>query len=179
MSGCREDDGAPVNVTDEKSLTLRLEEILNQSELPGLTVGIVKKGTAVYQRSFGVQDIEENIAYTNQTIQPIASISKSFIGVAVVKCIELGYFTLDTLINDILSEDLVNPKKPSAKILVKHLVNHTSGLVDVEDTYLSSYYILNGQSTTSAGAEMFQDFGITQREPKTLEEFITLYQLQW
>lgn len=175
MSGCREDDGDPVNVTDEKSLTLRLEEILNQSELPGLTVGIVKKGSAVYQRSFGVQDIEENIAYTNQTIQPIASISKSFIGVAVVKCIELGYFTLDTPINDILSEKLVNPKNPSAVILIKHLVNHTSGLVDTEDIYLSSYYILNGQSMSSAGAEMFHDYGITQREPKALEEFIAAY----
>ncbi|ELR70247.1 beta-lactamase [Fulvivirga imtechensis AK7] len=175
MSGCREDDGDPVNVTDEKSLTRRLEDIINHSDLPGLTVGIVKNGTAVYQRSFGVQNMEENIAYTNQTIQPIASISKSFIGVAVVKCIELGYFTLDTPINDILTEDLVNPKNPSAEILVKHLVNHTSGLVDTDDIYLTSYYILNDQSMSSAGAEMFQDYGVTQREPKTLEEFITAY----
>ncbi|GAA0195574.1 serine hydrolase domain-containing protein [Fulvivirga kasyanovii] len=175
MSGCREDDGDSVIVTDEKSLTQRLEDILSQSNFPGLSVGIVKNGTPVYQRSFGFKNIEENVAYTNQTIQPIASISKSFIGVAVVKCIELGYFTLDTPINDILYEDLVNPKNPSAEILVRHLVNHTSGIVDTEEFYISSYYILSGQNMSSAGAQMFQAYGITQREPRTLEEFITSY----
>lgn len=87
----------------------------------------------------------------------------------------MGYFDLDIPINDTLVNDLVNPKKPSAESLIKHLVNHTSGLVDEDDMYLESYYILAGENTASASSQLLQDFGIVQRTPKTLSELINSY----
>ncbi len=173
LSGCAKDDS--LNITDEESLTKRLEQILNKSKLPGFTVGIVEDGSPIYQKSFGFQNVENGIPYSNQTLQPIGSISKTFIGVATVKAIQLGLFTLETPINTILSNPLINPKNPSSEILIKHLVNHTSGLINPINTYAPSYYILEGENTATNGANYLQGFGITQREPKTLSQFINAY----
>ncbi|WP_027076411.1 serine hydrolase domain-containing protein [Maribacter antarcticus] len=175
ISSCSKDNDNSINVTSEESLTQRLQQIFEQSDLPGFTVGLVNNGNAVYQNSFGFQDIENNIEYSNQTLQPIGSISKTFIGVAVVKAIELGYFNLETPINDILTEPLINPKNPLAEIRIRHLVNHTSGLINPVSTYALSYYILMGENTASDGAQILQNYGITQRNPKTLAQFIDAY----
>jgi CubicO group peptidase (beta-lactamase class C family) len=175
LPGCEKDDDNPIIVTDAESLTMRLNQILEESEFPGFTIGIVKDGNAAYQKSFGFRNIENNIYYTNQTIQPIGSVSKTFIAAAVVKSIELGYFTLETPINDILSEPIVNPLNPSAEVRVKHLVSHSSGLIDMEETLNKSYYILSNQNTSTPGAQLMQFFGIVQRTPKSLKEFIKAY----
>lgn len=171
-----DDDITPkgIEVVDETTLTLKLQEIFKKSDFPGFTIGIAKNGNSVYQKSFGLQNIEKNIPYTNQTIQPIASLSKTFIGVALVKGIELGYFDLETPINKLLETPIINPKNKTAEIKIKHLVNHTSGLSD-NDNNLNSYYILKGESSSSAGTKLLQQYGVIERTPKTLEEFIKAY----
>ncbi|MDY8135645.1 serine hydrolase domain-containing protein [Aquimarina sp. 2201CG5-10] len=175
FSSCSNDDDSIVNVTNEESLTKRLNQILVNSNFPGFTIGVIKDGENTYQESFGFQNLENKDSYSNQTLQPIGSISKTFIGVATVKAIQLGYFTLDTPINNILSEPILNPKNPSSIIRIKHLVNHTSGLIDEDQTYLESYYILENQTISPDANQLMQNFGITQRTPKTLEEFIKAY----
>lgn len=164
-----------IDVVGEERLNQELTRIAEESDLPGFTIGVIKEGQIAYQKSFGFQNLENNLPYNNQTIQPIGSISKTFIGAATARAIELGLFTLESPINDLLNMPLVNPNQPNAVIKVKHLVNHTSGLIDNDDAYLLSYYILPGEDNRTTGAQIFESFGITQRNPKTLEEFIKAY----
>ena len=178
LISCSDDEEPAVKAGDETSLTERLEEIQLNSRFPGFTVGIVTGGKAAYQESFGFQDIQSQMAYTNQTIQPLGSISKTFIGIATVKAIELGLFTMETPINDILQMDLINPKNTTGVIRVKHLVNHTSGLVNPDETYIPSYYILPGENTGTVGADYLNDLGVSQRDHKSLAEFISNYYYQ-
>jgi CubicO group peptidase (beta-lactamase class C family) len=70
---------------------------------------------------------------------PIASISKTFIGLALMKAVDQGYFTLETNINEILPFKVINPAYPKSIIRIKHLVTHTSGLVDNDSIYKLSY----------------------------------------
>lgn len=91
LANCKNDDDDSLMNSNEENLTQQLEQIIEQSNFPGFTIGIVKNGNATYQKSFGFQNLEESTSYTNQTIQPIGSISKTFIGMATVKAIELGY----------------------------------------------------------------------------------------
>jgi CubicO group peptidase (beta-lactamase class C family) len=159
-------------------LTAALTAIHTGSDAPGFGVSVVKDDVVLYQQSFGRADIANDRPYTNQTIQPIGSISKTFVAAAVVKAIEQGYFTLDTDINDVLPLPIINPKRPDDIIRVRHLVTHTSGLLDEENTYIRAYHILPGEDMSSPGAQFLQStFGTEQRTTSPLEDFLAAYYL--
>ena len=177
---CEKDDPTPSEpstpLTTEEKLNAALEKVISETEVPGFSLAIVKNGTMAFQESFGYADLEAKIPYTNQTTQPLGSISKTFIGAAVVKAVEEGYFTLDTEINDLLPFEIKNPKAPESKIKVRHLVTHTSGLLDEEDSYNAAYYILPGENIQSDGAQlMINLMGADQRTGLSLASFLMAY----
>ncbi len=179
---CDDDDDKIIQTTDittTAELTSVLNEIYNDSKAPGFAVSVVKNEEVIFQKSFGKADLNANKSYTNQTTQPIGSISKTFVAAAIVKAIEQGHFTLETNINDILPVEVINPKQPNAVIQVKHLVTHTSGLVDNYEAYFQAYHILPGEDLSTAGAQLLLNaFGIQQRESLPLEEFLAEYYLE-
>ncbi|RTE53847.1 class A beta-lactamase-related serine hydrolase [Arenibacter aquaticus] len=178
------DDGIgisePSSIKNTNDLDAYLGELVQTTAVPGMAISIVKGNSIVYQKSFGYANIQNQLAYTNETINSIASVSKTFVGAAVAKAIEQGYFTLETEINDILPIDVVNPKQPNGTIKIKHLVTHTSGLLDVPEVYLAyNYHILPEEDIATAGADLLMnEIGIEQRESYSLEEFLSAYFLE-
>ncbi|WP_375561989.1 serine hydrolase domain-containing protein [Bernardetia sp. OM2101] len=173
--GCTEDENI-TPITSNEELTDYLQEVYEGSQLPAFSLAIVKNGEITYQNSFGHKNNENNEIYTNQTLQPIASISKTVLGVATVKAIELGYFDLETDINSILPNPIINPNNPNDIIKIRHLVTHTSSLLDVSEAYFDAYYIQNGENMNTEGAVLLQNFmGIEQRNKKSLESLISNY----
>ena len=178
------DDGAtipePSSIISAADLNAYLGELVQTNTMPGLAISIVKGNNIVYQESFGYANIQNQVAYTNETINSIASLSKTFVAAAVAKAIEQGYFTLETDINDILPIHIVNPKQQEGVIKIKHLATHTSGLLDVPEVYLAhNYHILPGEHITTAGAGiLMNELGIEQREGYSLEEFLAAYFLE-
>ncbi|MDF1695775.1 MAG: serine hydrolase [Saprospiraceae bacterium] len=166
-------------ISTPSELTTALTEIYEEGNAPGFAISVANVDGMIYQKSFGKADIESNKAYTNQTVQTIGSISKTFVAAAVVKAIEQGYFTLETDINDILPVELKNPKNPNAIIKVKHLVTHTSGLLDQNESYIQAYHILPGEDLSSSGAQLLLNgFDLEQRESTPLDEFLAEYYLE-
>ncbi|MGF6849417.1 CubicO group peptidase (beta-lactamase class C family) [Chitinophaga sp. W3I9] len=121
------------------SLTAALTTQYQQNGFPGFSVSIVNSDSILYEHAFGFADLEKNIPYTTTTVQPIASISKLFIGMAVMKAIEQGLFTLDTDINSILPFKVQHPYAPKIPITLKQLVTHTSGITDNPVAYKKTY----------------------------------------
>jgi CubicO group peptidase (beta-lactamase class C family) len=137
----------PNNVTLDKSL----QKIYKESNFPGFAISIVTPDSVLFSKSYGYANKEKKIPYTLETIQPIGSVSKTFIALALMKSIELGYFTLETNINDILPFKVTNPNFPDAVIRVKHLATHTSSLLDNETTYYNQAYQLGTKPTVELG----------------------------
>jgi len=121
------------------TLTNRLNHVFKQDSLPGMSVILVNAGGIVYHQDFGFADRQNNIPYTSATIQNVGSVSKTFIAVALMKAIELKYFTLETDINDILPFKVVNPNYPEGKITIRELANHSSGIIDNPAVYPNTY----------------------------------------
>jgi len=121
------------------SLTVKLHSIFVQDSLPGLSVMLVDTGGITYQKNFGFADIKNNIPYNGNTIQNIGSVSKTVISIALMKAVELKYFTLETDINTILPFKVVNPNNPQGVITVRSLTNHTSGIIDNPAIYPNTY----------------------------------------
>ena len=124
---------------DSEKLHENLKSFAEKSILPGFSVTILKNNAIAFQNTYGFANKSSKKEYTKSTIQPIGSISKTFIGFAIMKCIDLGYFTLETDVNTILPFKVQNPNFPNSIITVKNLVTHTSSLVDDEKTYMSLY----------------------------------------
>src|SRR5690242_17919746 len=82
------------------------------SKLPGFAVSIVKEDQVIFSGGYGFADKAKKTPYSIQTIQPIGSVSKTFIGLALMQAIEKGYFTLETPINDVLPFKVINPWLP-------------------------------------------------------------------
>jgi CubicO group peptidase (beta-lactamase class C family) len=117
-----------------------LESIQAKSVLPGFCVAIVD-GTGVrYARGFGYANIAQQLPYTANTVQPIASISKTLIAVSLMQSVEKGYFTLDTDVSTVLPFNVRNPRFPQLPITIRQLATHTSSITDRDPFYSDSYF---------------------------------------
>ena len=121
-----------------KELNGKLNELAGRKHLPGFAVSIVSKDKVLFQKGYGYSDLESQNPYTINTIQNIGSVSKTFIGVSLMKAVEQGKIGLDDEINSILPFKIVNPFYPKSPITVRHLATHTSTIQDT-DNYERTY----------------------------------------
>jgi CubicO group peptidase (beta-lactamase class C family) len=164
-------------ITTIQELDASLQKSYEKSNFGGFSVAVIKNGDVAFQKSYGKANIEKNIDLTNETSMNIASISKVFIGISLVKAIEDRYFTLETPINSILPFEVKNPNFPNEPILIRHLVTHTSGIKDSDAVYFQNYSILEGEDISTKGAQrMINELGIkTDGNVASLEDFTKSY----
>ena len=70
---------------------------------PGVSALILKKGIPVWQHNYGWARIEDSIPVTENTSFMLASISKTFISVAIMKMVEEGFIDLNAPVGNYLS----------------------------------------------------------------------------
>ena len=119
------------------SLTAELESIRSQGHFNGFGVAIVDRKGVRYQHGFGFADVQARKAYGIHTVQSVASVSKTLVGLALLKAQEQGLLTLDDPVNKYLPFPVVNPAFPDVPITLRHLATHTSSIRD-NDFYLRS-----------------------------------------
>jgi CubicO group peptidase (beta-lactamase class C family) len=129
------------NIAIKDSLTNELNEIHKQGYFNGFSVAIVNESGTLYQQGIGYADVKNKQNYTDSTIQNIGSVSKTFIGIALLKAQEMGKLKLDDPINKYLPFEVSNPFYQNIPITIRHLTTHTSTIVDNE-FYLKRNYFL-------------------------------------
>lgn len=98
-------------------------------DVPGASLLVVRDGVAVVRKSYGLADMEAGIAATPATNFRLASISKQFTAAAILLLVEDGRLDL----GDRAGKWLPSLPPATDAILIRHLLSHTSGLVDYED----------------------------------------------
>lgn len=124
-----------------KQLSNDLKPIFAKGHINGLSVAIVNEQGTLFEQGLGYADKKAGQPYTEHTIQNIASISKTFIGVALLKAQEMGALNLDDPINKYLPFKVINPHFPDKAITIKHLATHTSSIKDPSQ-YEDNGYVL-------------------------------------
>ncbi|WP_375563262.1 serine hydrolase domain-containing protein [Bernardetia sp. OM2101] len=122
------------------NITTELDSLYNLGVFNGFSATVVDTSGILYNRGFGYADVKNQKEYTENTIINIASVSKVFIGVSLLKAHEMNLLDLDAPINDYLPFEVINPNFPNEKITARHLATHTSSIVDTE-TYMKTDYI--------------------------------------
>ncbi|MFN7250299.1 MAG: serine hydrolase domain-containing protein [Anaerobacillus sp.] len=105
-----------------------LREKVKQSHIPGCAIAVYHKGKVIYKNGFGYRDMITKKPVTPETIFGIASITKSFTGLAIMKLEEEGLLSVeDPVIKHIPEFNLLGVEDMS-QIKIWHLLNHTTGL---------------------------------------------------
>ncbi len=96
----------------QDSIEQILQTIADNPSVTGFSVSIIRDGEVKYMNGFGLADEHTKRGYTAKTIQNIASISKTFIGVSLMKAQALNLLNLDDPIDKYLpykSETVTTP----------------------------------------------------------------------
>lgn len=128
------------NKIEVKSLNKELDSLYKIGVFNGFSATIVDTTGILYNQGFGYADKQSKKEYTKNTIINIASISKVFIGIALLKAEELNLINLDDPINNHLPFKVINPYFPNDLITIRQLATHTSSIVD-SDVYMETCYI--------------------------------------
>ena len=98
----------------------------NPMPAPGCAVGVSLNGESVFERAFGLAEMEHSIPNTAQTIFESGSVAKQFTAAALVLLQQDGKLKIDDDIRKYIPE-MPEYDKP---ITIRHILNHTAGLRD-------------------------------------------------
>ena len=101
----------------------------NKPGTPGASLAVIQDGTIIYEQAYGLADVENNVRATPSTNYRLASVTKQFTATAILRLVDQGKLSLDSHLTDVL------PGMPAYAhdVRIRHLLGHTSGLVDYED----------------------------------------------
>src|SRR5215468_5382285 len=93
---------------------------------PGCAAAVSVNGEVVFEKAFGLADLEHNVPNTPQTIFESGSVAKQFTAAALVLLQQEGKLSLDDPVRKYI------PELPDygAPLTIRHMLNHTSGLRD-------------------------------------------------
>ena len=101
-----------------------LQHFMAEGHIPGLAVAIGAGDTLLWQRAYGWADIALQQQADENTLWRIASISKSFTGIALGQLVEAGKLDLDARVRHVL------PSFPQKKypVTIRQLAGHLGGI---------------------------------------------------
>lgn len=93
---------------------------------PGCAVGVSLNGESVFEKAFGLAEMEHNVSNTPLTIFESGSVAKQFTAASVVLLQQEGKLNLDDPVRKYIPElpDYGSP------LTIRHMLNHTAGLRD-------------------------------------------------
>ncbi len=107
------------------ALHAHFQKLIDKEIIFGAQYTISHKGKIIANASIGRGSAVDDVPMQPDTVFPIASITKTFTAVAIMRLLEEGRFRLDTCVGDILPPFAEAPFK---EITIWHLLTHTSGL---------------------------------------------------
>jgi D-alanyl-D-alanine carboxypeptidase len=123
----------PVSITRPRlapqtrlALQARLDRLRERYGIPGISVAIVLPDGATWSGTSGFADVKAKAPVSRSTSFAIASVSKTFTAALILALAEEGRIDLDASVRTYLP----TLKKVSAKVKVRNLLDHTSGLRD-------------------------------------------------
>lgn len=102
---------------------------MKQRRIPALQIAVIRSGKIVKDTTFGKANLEYNIDATNETIFSVNSITKAFVGIAIMQLAEEGKLK----ITDPLSLHLDSLPEAWRNITIQQVLSHISGLPDMMD----------------------------------------------
>ena len=114
------------------SLRERIDRVVEayraEHDIPGAAIAVVHDGQITHEDGYGAANLETGAPPTPHTLWPIASLTKSFTGVAAMQLVEQGRLLLDEPIQSYLPAFRFADPEASRKITTRNLLLHAGGI---------------------------------------------------
>ncbi|AIQ45977.1 hypothetical protein R70723_08860 [Paenibacillus sp. FSL R7-0273] len=104
----------------------------------GVSVAVVKNGETVFNKAYGLADVENNTAADTDTVFEWGSVTKLLVWTSVMQLVEQGKLDLRTDIREYLPEGFFKKLKYDEPITLLNLMHHNAGW---QDRYTGLYYL--------------------------------------
>ena len=132
----------PSFVLDRVGLDDYMLGAIEQKNIAGISVAVIRDGKQVFSNGYGFADIANQIRVTPDTPFMLGSTTKAFLGTSIAQLIDNQKITLDSAVSSAdLGFAVSSPHSLNDDITLKHLVTHTSTIKD-SNVYDCSYYLL-------------------------------------
>jgi CubicO group peptidase (beta-lactamase class C family) len=111
------------------TLTHDIPTLMQQADIPGLSIALVGQGRTAWVQSFGTVDPATNAPVTDHTRFSAASLSKTVFAYAVLKLVDQGKLDLDTPLTHYWPERVVDPANDPRldQITARIVLSHRTG----------------------------------------------------
>jgi CubicO group peptidase (beta-lactamase class C family) len=110
-----------------------IEQVMKERSIPGFAIAVVQNQKVVYAAGFGLRNLQnKNDKITPQSLFHMASITKPFVATSVMQLVEKGKVDPDAPVVKYLPYFRLNDER-YAKITVRQMLSHLSGMPDVRD----------------------------------------------
>jgi CubicO group peptidase (beta-lactamase class C family) len=117
----------PSPATDLRSQDVdRLFAPWDKRDSPGCVVGVIQDGKLIYERAFGMANLDLDCAICKESVFTIASLSKQFTAACILLLSQDGVLSLE----DDIRKHVPEMPQYGRPITIRHLLNHTSGIRD-------------------------------------------------
>jgi len=120
---------APIGLVGQEDAAKRVDDVFQswaKPGVPGAAVAVIQHGKLVYEKGYGLANLEYDIPVTPQTVYHVASVSKQFTAMALVLLEQEGRLSLEDEVHKYVPE-LPDYGRP---ITLRQLLQHTSGIRD-------------------------------------------------
>ncbi len=117
------------DVTIQDQIDAIIEKAINENQLVGASVGVMRHNEVIFARGYGYADLDNKVEATEHTVYQVGSITKQFTALAVMILVEQDKVNL----NDIMLDYLPNYPQRDHKVTIDQLLNHTSGIKSYTD----------------------------------------------
>jgi CubicO group peptidase (beta-lactamase class C family) len=116
----------------KKLMISQVDELFSQwdkPDSPGCALAIIQNGEIIYQRGYGMADLEHSIPISPNSVFEVGSNAKQFTAACIIMLAKQNLLSLDDELKKYISEI----PEYSHPITLRHLIHHTSGLRDYLD----------------------------------------------
>jgi CubicO group peptidase (beta-lactamase class C family) len=109
-----------------------------RQRIPGLALGLVRAGRVVYSEGWGYRDRERRKPASPRTVFGLASVTKSFTALAVLRLAEQGRLRVTDPVVRHLPEFRTPDPRWTRRITLHHFLTHSSGLPPLPSIYYTA-----------------------------------------
>jgi CubicO group peptidase (beta-lactamase class C family) len=186
-SRAQQPDSNSRTVLPTKAAIAKLEadipSLLQQADVPGLSIALIRNGKLVWSGAFGVSNADTKKPVDVNTVFEAASLSKPVFAYAVLKLVDEGKLALDSPLNGYLGNnyDIVNDDRINL-ITARRVLSHTSGFPNWRDNDRTKTLLIHfkpGEKFSYSGEGMVYLSKVVEKiTGLRFEEFMQQYALR-
>jgi len=109
-----------------------------RAKTPGVAFGLIRPGKRVYAKGYGFRNREAGLPATPRTVFGIASVTKSFTALSILRLAEDGELRVSNPVTRHLPELKIPGASSRRPIRIHHFLTHSSGLPPLPSIYYTS-----------------------------------------